>query len=62
MNKKGCLLLRGVHFSGNVNNGANAGFSYANTNNTPSNTNANVSSRQYCKNYKKAKTLPIGKK
>lgn len=35
---------RGVLFSGNANNGANAGFSYANSNNTPSLTNANVSS------------------
>ena len=35
---------RGVLFSGNANNGANAGFAYANSNNTPSNTNANIGS------------------
>ena len=35
----------GVLFGGNANNSANAGFSYANTNNTASNTNANVGSR-----------------
>ncbi|MCE9189155.1 MULTISPECIES: hypothetical protein [Bacteroidales] len=38
-------LLVGVLFSGNTNNGDHAGFGYANTNNTPSNTNANVSSQ-----------------
>ena len=38
----------GVLFGGNANNSANAGFSYANTNNTASNTNANVSS-QLCR-------------
>lgn len=36
--------LCGVLFSGNANNGANAGFVYANSNNTPSNTNANIGS------------------
>lgn len=39
---------RGVLFGGNANNSANAGFSYANTNNTASNTNTNVSS-QLCR-------------
>ena len=34
----------GVLFSGNANNGANAGFVYANSNNTPSNANANIGS------------------
>ncbi len=34
----------GVLFSGNANNGANAGFAYANSNYTPSNTNANIGS------------------
>lgn len=43
---------RGVLFSGNANNGANAGFSYANSNNVPSMTNANVSS-QLCFQRKK---------
>ena len=37
-------LLVGVLFSGNTNNGDHAGFGYANTNNTPSNTNANIGS------------------
>lgn len=31
--------------SGNANNGANAGFSYVNSNNAASNTNANISSQ-----------------
>lgn len=35
-----------VLFGGHALNGAYAGFAYANTNNTPSNTNANVRSRQ----------------
>ena len=35
---------RGVLFSGNANNGSNAGFVYANSNNAPSNTNANIRS------------------
>nr|DAK78924.1 MAG TPA: hypothetical protein [Caudoviricetes sp.] len=35
-------------FGGNANNSANAGFSYANTNNTASNTNANIGS-QLCR-------------
>ena len=34
----------GVLFSGNANNSANAGLAYANSNNTPSNTNANIGS------------------
>ena len=36
---------RGVLFGGNANNGANAGLAYANSNNAPSNTNANIGSR-----------------
>lgn len=40
-------MERGVHFGGNANNGANAGFAYSNSNNTPSNTNANIGSRLY---------------
>lgn len=32
-------------FSGDANNGANAGFAYANVNNAPSNTNANIGSQ-----------------
>ena len=56
---------RGVLFSGNANNGANAGFAYANSNNTPSNTNIGshlcfrMSERQ---RYKGATTLPLGRK
>ena len=39
---------RGVLFGGGANHGADAGFSYANTNNTASNTNANIGS-QLCR-------------
>ena len=42
--KKVGHMERGVHFGGNANNGANAGFAYANSNNVPSNTNANIGS------------------
>nr|DAQ54172.1 MAG TPA: hypothetical protein [Caudoviricetes sp.] len=62
--KVGCSC--GVLFSGNANNRANAGFSYANSNNTPSNTNANISSHLYfsiwVKKYMGAAALPLGKK
>lgn len=34
-------------FSGNANNGTNAGLVYANTNNAATNTNANIGSRKY---------------
>ena len=37
--------LRAVLFGGNANNGANAGFANSNSNNDPSNTNANIGSR-----------------
>ena len=40
--KVGCPC--GVLFSGNANNGANAGLAYANSNNTPSNSNTNIGS------------------
>lgn len=46
MNKNGCPVSRGVHFSGNANNGTNCGFVYSNANNAPSNTNANIGSRK----------------
>lgn len=49
MKEKRVVRCRGVLFSGNANNGANAGFVYANTNNTPSNTNANIGSQQCLK-------------
>lgn len=38
---------RGCYFGGNANNGANAGLVYANSNNAPSNSNANIGSRLY---------------
>ena len=37
--------LRGVLFGGNANNGANAGFAYADAHNVPSSTYANIGSR-----------------
>jgi len=46
MKENRVVRCRGVLFSGNANNGANAGFVYANTNNAPSNTNANIGSQQ----------------
>lgn len=60
----------GVLFSGNANNGANAGFAYANSNYTPSNTNANIGSHLCLKQgflfemmkIKGMTTLPLGKK
>ena len=59
---KGCLSFS-VLFSGNANNGTNAGFTYANTNNAPSNTSTNIRSRQYwLKIYIRIETLPLGKK
>lgn len=42
--KTGCVRPRGLLSSGNANNGTNAGFRYVNSNNVPSNTNANISS------------------
>lgn len=53
---------RGVLFSGNANNGANAGFAYAN-----SNTNTNIGSHLCFRmserqRYKGATTLPLGRK
>ena len=62
----------GVLFSGNANNGANAGFAYANSNNTPSNTNANIGShlclvkidggQVRLSSEKRTTALPLGKK
>ena len=52
-------------FGGNANNGTNAGLTYANTNNTASNTNANIGSQLYRGLYKKdirGKAVPHGKK
>jgi retron-type reverse transcriptase len=53
---KKVVYFWGVLFGGNANNSANAGFVYANTNNTPSNTNTNVSS-QLCLEIYKSKDL-----
>lgn len=59
----------GVLFSGNANNSANAGLAYANSNNTPSNTNANIGSHlcfkigfDNMKQYKRMTALPLGKR
>jgi hypothetical protein len=45
MKNKKVVRCRGVLFSGSANNGTNAGFVYANTNNTATNTNANIGSQ-----------------
>jgi hypothetical protein len=47
--------------SGNANNGANAGLRNANSNNTPSNANANIGAQLSVKILTTA-TLPLGKK
>ena len=39
------MLYEGVLTGGNANNGANAGFGCSNTNNAPSNSNANIGSQ-----------------
>ncbi len=39
------IISIAVLFGGNANNGSNAGFTYANSNNAPSNANANIGSR-----------------
>ena len=48
-------VLRTVGFGGNANDGSNAGLVYLNSNNAPSDANANYGSRQYfiIKNIKK---------
>lgn len=43
------VLVDGAHLGGNANNGTNDGFAYVNSNNTPSNANANIGSRLYWK-------------
>lgn len=50
----------GLLFGGNANNRANAGFVYANSNNTPSNTSTNI--RSHLCLYKRVIALPLGKK
>ena len=49
-------MLRG----GTANNGSNAGLSYSNSNNTPSNANANITSQLSVN--ERVKALPLGKK
>jgi hypothetical protein len=49
-------------WGGNANNGANAGLVNANTNNTPSNANANIGAQLCLKYFERVKTLPLGKK
>ena len=66
--KVGCPC--GVLFGGNANNGANAGFAYANSNNTPSNSNTNIGSHLCLQDVLAAArpkdmrttALPLGKK
>jgi hypothetical protein len=50
--RKKVVCFWGVLFGGNANNSANSGLVYANTNNTPSLTNTNVSSQLCFKIYK----------
>lgn len=45
--EKGLSGVRACFFGGNANNGANAGFVYANSNNSAANANANYGSRLY---------------
>lgn len=54
---------KGLLFGGTSNNGANAGSFNVNTNNAPSNTNANIGSHLCLENIiKLLQTLPLGKK
>lgn len=63
MNKTVRLFLDTVHFSGNANNGTNAGFGNSNSNNSPSNTNANIGSQLcYVTKFISGKTSPLGEK
>ena len=39
--------FRGVLFGGNANNGSKCGFVYSNSNNAPSDANANIASHLY---------------
>ena len=52
-----------LYVGANANNGANAGFGNANTNNAPSNANANIGSRLgFWKFFLQANTLALAKK
>ena len=53
---------RGALFGGNANNGANAGLAYVNSNNAPSNSNANIGSHLCLEMYNRVATLPLGKR
>ena len=57
MNEYGCASP-GLLFGGNANNGTNAGLSYANANNAPSNANANIGSRIYYNEHKTSDANP----
>lgn len=52
----------GVLFGSNANNGVNAGLTYVNSNNTPSNSNTNIGSHLCLKKLKGATTVPLGKR
>lgn len=54
-------VISRVLFSGNANNGAFAGLGYSNTNNTPTNANANIGTQLSYKNVGDG-ALPLGKK
>lgn len=53
---------RGLHFGGNANNGSNAGSAYANANNAPSNTNANIGSHLCFNRSYPLQTVALAKK
>lgn len=56
MNIKGLSVL-GLYLSGNANNGTNAGLAYSNSNNTASNTNANIGSHLCYNNERRPRLL-----
>lgn len=58
---KNKVLSSRVHWSGNANNGSNAGFGNSNANNSPSNANANIGS-QLCYVINGDMTSPLGEK
>lgn len=59
--KKGGVLLR-LLSGGNANYSAAAGLAYANSNNTPSNANTNISSQLSSLLKIAIQTLPLGKR
>ena len=65
METKRVTSPRGLLVGGNANNGANCGFAYLNSNNAPSNTNANIGSRLYLskpKDFSWGRTLALAKR